>query len=78
MLHHFFRLARKEEIASTVVQSLKVLLAMKPGSIFHVSKQVRCLRGFLLIYDILLITLILFLSYITKKPYIFFGREKKF
>jgi len=34
------RLARKEEIASTVVQSLKILLAMKPGSIFHVSKQV--------------------------------------
>jgi len=34
------RLARKEEIASTVVQSLKILLAMKPGSIFHVSKQI--------------------------------------
>ncbi len=34
-----FRLARKEEVASTVVQSLRILLAMKPGSIFHVSKQ---------------------------------------
>jgi hypothetical protein len=33
------RLARKEEVASTVVQSLRILLAMKPGSIFHVSKQ---------------------------------------
>jgi len=34
------RLARKEELASTVVQSLKILLAIKPGSILHVSKQV--------------------------------------
>ena len=35
------RLARKEELASTTVQSLSILLAMKPGSIFHVSRQVR-------------------------------------
>ena len=35
------RLARKEELASTTVQSLRILLAMKPGSIFHVSRQVR-------------------------------------
>ena len=34
------RLARKEELASTVVQSLRILLAIKPGSILHVSKQV--------------------------------------
>merc|ERR1719222_1199143 len=34
------RLARKEELASTVVQSLRILLAIKPGSIFHVCKQV--------------------------------------
>merc|ERR1719445_2015079 len=34
------RLARKEELASSVVQSLVILLAIKPGSILHVSKQV--------------------------------------
>jgi len=34
------RLARKEELASTVVQSLRILLAIKPGSVLHVSKQV--------------------------------------
>jgi len=34
------RLARKEEVASTVVQSLRILLAMKPGAIYHVSKQI--------------------------------------
>jgi len=34
------RLARKEELASSVVQSLRILLAIKPGSILHVSKQV--------------------------------------
>ena len=37
------RLARKEELASTVVQSLRILLAIKPGSILHVSKQVRAI-----------------------------------
>ena len=35
------RLARKEDLASTTVQSLRILLAMKPGSIFHVSRQVQ-------------------------------------
>jgi len=34
------RLARKEELASTVVQSLRILLAIKPASILHISKQV--------------------------------------
>ena len=34
------RLARKEDLASTTVQSLRILLAMKTGSIFHVSRQV--------------------------------------
>ena len=34
------RLARKEELASTVVQSLRILLAIKPGAVFHVCKQV--------------------------------------
>jgi len=34
------RLARKEELASTVVQSLRILLAIKPAAILHVSKQV--------------------------------------
>ena len=40
------RLARKEELASTVVQSLRILLAIKPGSIFHVCKQVFFLSVF--------------------------------
>jgi len=40
------RLARKEELASTVVQSLRILLAIKPGSIFHVCKQVFALSAF--------------------------------
>ena len=40
----YFRLARKEEVASTVVQSLRILLAMKPGAIYHVSKQVSILQ----------------------------------
>ena len=40
------RLARKEELASTVVQSLRILLAIKPGSIFHVCKQVFVLSAF--------------------------------
>ena len=39
------RLARKEELASTVVQSLRILLAIKPGSILHVSKQVCVVVG---------------------------------
>ena len=34
------RLARKEDLASLTVQSLRILLAIKPGSILHVSKQV--------------------------------------
>ena len=34
------RLARKEDLASMVVQSLRILLAIKPGAILHVSKQV--------------------------------------
>ena len=34
------RLARKEELASTVVQSLRILLAIKPAAILHVSQQV--------------------------------------
>ena len=34
------RLARQEELASTVVKSLRILLAIKPGSIFHVCKLV--------------------------------------
>merc|ERR1719192_1433460 len=34
------RLARKEDLASLTVQSLRILLAIKPGSILHISKQV--------------------------------------
>ena len=34
------RLARKEDLASLTVQSLRILLAIKPGSILHGSKQV--------------------------------------
>ena len=34
------RLAWKEDLASLTVQSLRILLAIKPGSILHVSKQV--------------------------------------
>ena len=33
-------MARKEDLASLTVQSLRILLAIKPGSILHVSKQV--------------------------------------
>ena len=33
-------LARKEELASSVVQSWRILLVIKPGSILQVSKQV--------------------------------------
>ena len=34
------RLARKEDLASLTVQSLRILLAIKPGSVLHISKQV--------------------------------------
>ena len=34
------RFSRKEELASSVVQSWRILLAIKPGSILQVSKQV--------------------------------------
>ena len=34
------RLARKEDLASLTVQSLRILLAIKPGSILHICKHV--------------------------------------